>query len=373
MTRVLALVTFKVFPPQMGGQKGVVYFYKHLGSLLPVTLALSRNNQTPAADWDAVPLLYDNRKMFLNPFAPFRLKKIIREKRIDVVVAEHSYAGWLGWLLKKMFQVPFVIHSHNIEALRFQQMGRRWWRLYGNYEKWIHQKADYNFFISREDLHYAQQQFGLPPHKCSVITYGVEPALNSLISKEAYLQSLGLNGSECIFYFNGTLDYKPNLDAVRVLIHQVAPLLQQQNISFKIIVSGNRAPQELVAQLQENPHFLYLHYVEDVQVLYCIADIFLNPVLNNTGVKTKVIEAIAAGCTVVSTQSGTWGIDRQVCGDKLRTVEDGNWQQFVKVAIEAAQAPRADTPKAFYDTYLWNNIARQAAQKIKEVARKHAN
>ena len=373
MTRVLALVTFKVFPPQMGGQKGVVLFYKHLKGFLAICMAVSKNNAPPPTGWDVQPVLFDNRKMFQNPFVFKKLKKLIREKKIQVIVAEHSYAGWMALVLKKMFQIPFVIHSHNIEARRFQQMGRPGWQAYHAYEKWIHQKADHNFFISKEDEAYALQHFRLQSAKCSVITYGVEQTLVTVAQVKQLKEKLGLTESETIFYFNGTLDYKPNVDAVQVMINHILPMLQKDLPSFKIIITGNRAPHALEQQLKGTKNILYLGFVEDIQPYYAMAHVFLNPVQNNSGIKTKVVEAIAAGCTVISTESGAAGLNHKVCGDKLRLVKDGDWATMVQLALQAAKQPNAPTPKAFYDSYLWNNIAQQAALQIEAVARQYAH
>jgi glycosyltransferase involved in cell wall biosynthesis len=279
----------------------------------------------------------------------------------------------MALVLKKMFQIPFVIHSHNIEALRFRQMDRPWWKWYWHYEKWVHQKADHNFFISREDEQYALANFKLDPQKCSIATYGVEARNAASVSKEQWLSSLGLAPDTAIFYFNGTLDYKPNYDAVLVLLNEVAPLLQKEISNFKILISGSHAPQHLVSQLKQHTHFLYVGFVEDVQLLYQMADVFLNPVVNNSGVKTKVIEALAAHCTVVSTHSGAFGIDKVVCGAKLAVAEDNNWTQFASLIEQQVQQPTTKTPPAFYDTYLWNNIAQKAALKMVEVVKQHVS
>ncbi|MGV3657166.1 MAG: hypothetical protein ACO1NX_04400 [Chitinophagaceae bacterium] len=104
-----------------------------------------------------------------------------------------------------------------------------------------------------------------------------------------------------------------------------------------------------------------------------MADVFLNAVQNSSGVKTKLIEALAAGGRVVSFKSGATGIDAAVCGNHLQVVEDGNWELFAQLAIENAGAQKESLPKAFWNTYLWNNIAQQAAHKLEEVAHKHAH
>ena len=42
---VLGIISYKVFPAQMGGQKCVAEFYAHLSKLTQVTLVASKENE----------------------------------------------------------------------------------------------------------------------------------------------------------------------------------------------------------------------------------------------------------------------------------------------------------------------------------------
>ncbi len=374
MTTTLGLVTYRVYPPLMGGQKGVAHFYDHLCKEQPVVLALSKNNALPAGTgMPSLPVLHQNKVVFFNLFRIGLLKKIVKEKCIRLIVAEHSYTGWIALLLKKQTGLPFIIHSHNLEALRFKHMRRWWWKLYWHYEKWIHQKADFNFFISDEDGTYALRHFYLDRAKCETITYGVESApVKSGLEKKNFLSALRLNESYTVLFFNGTLDYAPNYEAVRILISEVAPRLKKRLQLFKILISGNRISQHLKQHIAQQPDFLYLDYVPDVNLLYQSAHLFLNPILNNTGVKTKLIEAIANHRTVVSTESGATGIREKACGSKLVTVADGDWNQFADAVVEQLQRLQSPTPDVFFEYYLWANIAKKAADAINKTVQQHA-
>lgn len=373
MTRVLGLVTFRIYPTLMGGQKGVALFYEHLKKFATVVLAFSGNNDS--LDDDSLPtkkILYSNRLIFLNLLRIGVLKKLVRQQNINLVIAEHSYAGWIAWLLKQSTGIPFVIHSHNLEALRFKHMRRWWWKPYMQYEKWIHQKADFNFFISDDDKMYAIRHFQLAADKCATITYGVKPFEKSSISRTQFLQTIGLNDSCHLLFFNGTLDYKPNYDTVYTLGTEVAPRLKKRVEHFKILISGNRIPNQLKDFINRQGNMMYLDYVPDVTVLYQATQLFINPILNNTGVKTKVIEAVANHCTVVSTVSGAAGICKAVCGVKLTTVADGDWDGFADCITEQLRKPHEPTPDAFFEFYLWDTIAHQAVVKIAETIQRHA-
>ncbi|MGZ5287817.1 MAG: glycosyltransferase family 4 protein [Flavisolibacter sp.] len=366
MPRVLGLVSFRIYPTLMGGQKGVALFYAYLRDHLKVSLALSADNEIGETA-GCRKLLFPNRKIYMNLFRLKKLESFMRQEQTDVIIAEHSYTGWIAWLLQKRTGKPFIIHSHNIESKRFRQMHQWWWRVYHLYEGWVHRKADHNFFISQEDLVFAKENFRLDPTRCSVITYGVEPVV--IHDKASLRKKLGLDPADTIFLFNGTLDYKPNYDAVLILIGQVAPLLSKKTDRYKIVITGNRAPKELLEKMQSGKNIIYAGYVEDVNEWYQAADLFLNPVVNDTGVKTKLIEAIANHCTSISTRSGASGMMTEVCGNKLVLTDDDDWKQFVDLALQKLKHARENTPADFYVHYGWEALAGKAAATIQSLTR----
>lgn len=371
MTKVLGLVTFKVFPPQMGGQKGVALFYKQLAKYLEVTLVCSKDNDSTFARSHGLairPLLFSNRRIYSNLSCLGKLQRLVKDTEVDVIISEHSYPAFLGIWLKKRTGKPFIIHSHNIEALRFKQMGRWWWTTFLKYERWVHRQADFNFFISEEDKEYALGTFGLDPQKCAVITYGTEqPAIPLQPNKAQLKKELGLDPGEKLFLFNGTLDYKPNVDAVNTLIYQINPSLSGQLDAYKIVITGNRASPELIRLINQQSNIVFKGFVNDIDVYYQAADLFLNPVINDSGVKTKVIEALANNCTVVSFAAGSMGIPAHVCADKLITVADGDHTSFAQQMLATLKKEQSDTPPAFYKYYNWDNIAQNAAHYINKV------
>ena len=365
MPNVLGLVTFRVFPTHMGGQKGVALFYKYLQQHLDVILAVSNDNQETGLV-RTQKLLYTNREIYLNFFKRGELKKIVRTKKTDVIIAEHSYAGWLGWLLHKNSGIPFIIHSHNIESRRFRQMQKWWWKFYYWYEGWVHRKAQFNFFISEEDMEFAMKKFRLNSAKCSVITYGIEQTSIPGI-KPGLRKQLGWNETKFYLLFNGTLDYLPNYEAVENIIERIEPLLRQKLNNYEIIITGNRAPKMLIGKILDSQNITYTGYVDDVDLYYRAADVFINPISNDTGVKTKLIEAVANNCTAVSTESGASGIRKDLCTGKLILVNDGDWDSFVNSTVECLHHGKNSTSPEFYDYYSWKSISKKTATKILEL------
>jgi glycosyltransferase involved in cell wall biosynthesis len=177
------------------------------------------------------------------------------------------------------------------------------------------------------------------------------------------MQKHGIDADEKILLFNGLLDYGPNLDALRVILDKVNPeLLQVKNFRYRLIVCGARLPENLKGLASYgDKHITYAGFVDDISIYFKAADVFLNPVQTGGGIKTKMVEAIAYGANVVSTESSATGISRKVCGEKLSVVEDDDWEAFTLAIIKASSQVNI-TPEAYYHFYDWKYIIENILQ-----------
>lgn len=364
--KIAALISYPVYPAKMGGQKGIAFFYRNLLQKMPVAL-LGIKGQVP--DADAAPffhgILSTSRLRYLNPLLYVILKKFLRDKQIHSLIIEHPYYGWLAWMLKKFAGIQIIVHSHNIESERFKTTGKWWWKIMRSYECWTHQFADFSFFITAEDKEWAIMHYGINPKKCEVIPYGSDMAHiptpeEKLNARNRLCRLYGLTGNEKIFLFNGTLNYGPNLSALHFILNNLNPLLIQQSADYRIIICGKGLPPEMneLAAYQAKS-VIYAGFVNNIEMYFLGSDIFLNPVFDGGGIKTKLVEALAANLTVVSSRNGAIGIPASVTGEKLWIVQEETPEDYVK-AISLAHA-NAHTPAHFFDYFYWGNIATKAA------------
>lgn len=350
----------------MGGQKGIALFYQYLSRLLPVTIISTKNNDYPAGtDIAFVPILGNSKLRYVNPFLFFKLRNILRKNKCTWLILEHPYYGWLGVLLKTFSNIKLAIHSHNIESVRFKSTGRWWWRILWQYERFVHRQAHLNFFINDEDRNFAIKNFALNAAVCNTITYGFEmdkmplPGEKAQAKKE--LQRLhNIQADEKILFFNGTLDYKPNLDAVDMILEQINPLLlSNKNFKYKIIICGKGLPSrydELRNYTSKN--IIYAGFVDDINIYFKGSDIFINPVIDGGGIKTKLVEALGFNLTAISTLNGAIGVPLSVTGKKMYIADDG-WKGFVNKIFEADTTE--NIPPAFFEHFYWGNIASKAS------------
>lgn len=365
MASIVSIIPYKVLPARLGGEKGIALFTEYLGRQLPVVAVSTKNNDVSTArSYKMLKVFSNSRIRYANIFLYFRLRRTIIDTRATHLLIEHPYFGWLAWMLRKVMPVKWVVHSHNIEYMRSRSIGRWWWKALKWYESWVYKQADVTFFISEDDLKHAVEEMQIDAAKSYAITYGVEIAsipsdIESSRTKIRMLHSI--NEDENILLFNGSLFHHSNYDAVSVIIEKINPILLQQNLKYKIIICGKGLP-DFFGDLKAYRHQNIIHagFVDDINLYFKAAHIFLNPILSGGGIKTKVVEAIAMNCTVVSTEFGALGMKRGACGDKLHVVNDNDWKAFSDRVIQVLSID-TETPTAFYDYYYWGNIAAKVA------------
>ena len=362
MTKILSLVPYKIFPAIAGGQKNSALFNDYLSQECSLVCVTVKSNEPQyAKDYELLNVLSNAPSRYINLFYFFTLRSIIRRYRITHLVIEHPYYGWLGLLLQAFTPVRLVVHSQNIESTRWKSLGKWWWKILWWYEGWVHRRAAYNFFITDEDTEFALLNFHLRASACTTVPYGITLRQIPLAEerkrcKETLRRRHGIAPQEAIFLFNGALDYKPNYHAVEAIVEKINPLLLQQGFAYKIIICGKGLPagmNELKAYTHQ--HIIYAGFVDDIDAYFKAADVFMNPVVEGGGVKTKLVEALGYNSNAVSTMSGAWGINPGLTNGKLSIVPDSDWAAFAKAAVQIA-ANSTDTPQAFFEHFYWGNI-----------------
>ena len=367
---ITAIVPYPVYPAKMGGQKGIALFYQYLGEAIPVTIITTGKQQPINFKGRFLPILGSSKLRYINPFLFFRIRNTLLQQHATHLILEHPYFGWLGVMLKRSCNIPLIVHSHNIESLRFKSTGKWWWKILWKYERYTHKNADINFFITDEDRHYAVENFKLNPVRCHTITYGFElnsyPSIEEkLVARKKIQQKHNILETEKILFFNGTLDYKPNLDAVDVILNQINPLLlKTPGFKYTIIICGKHLPGKYEnLKNYESKNIIYAGFVDEISDYFKAADVFINPVTDGGGIKTKLVEALGYNVSSISTLLGATGIPLHITGNKLLIEAGTDWNAFTQKILSIDNKENI-TPAFFYYFY-WGNIAKKAVEIIK--------
>src|SRR6185369_17848392 len=110
-----------------------------------------------------------------------------------------------------------------------------------------------------------------------------------------------------VVLFVGFFRHEPNVEAVRYFCSDVLPRIRavRPDVRFRIV---GAYPPEVVRRLGEREGVEVTGGVEDIAPYYRRAAVFVAPVLQGSGTRLKILEAMASGCPVVSTTIGAEGL-----------------------------------------------------------------
>jgi glycosyltransferase involved in cell wall biosynthesis len=108
--------------------------------------------------------------------------------------------------------------------------------------------------------------------------------------------------------FTGTLDFRPNIDAVSWFAHQVLPLIRAELPDLRFVVVG-RSPTPAVRALDRLPGVAIVGEVSDVRPWFNRCAVYVVPMRIGGGVRLKVLEALAMELPVVATHMGAEGVE----------------------------------------------------------------
>ncbi|HVS38326.1 MAG TPA: glycosyltransferase [Gemmataceae bacterium] len=308
------------------------------------------------------------------------LRRVVREhedrRRVDVWQFE-----WTPFL--EMVQggcAPRVLIAHNIDSLIWRRyceterrLMRRWflhrqWRKFESYERRTFRLADRVVTVSDDDADLACDLYGID--KVEVVDNGVDTAFYA-----AAVEGRGMfspRRSDRVLFL-GSLDWRPNLDAVQLLLDGIFPAVRAQIPSARLCIVGRKPPEALRRRVAATD-FAELHAdVADVRPYLAEAGVMAVPLRIGGGSRLKILESLAAALPVVATRVGAEGL-RLENGRDLMVVErpEDMAAALVRCILAPEEARRlAEHGRAVVrEHYDWNVLADKLEALWQSVARR---
>ena len=246
-----------------------------------------------------------------------RLVEIVRDEPPDVVLLESLYMVPCVPALRAATRAPLVLRSLNVEHEIWEGLARGHahaaTRLYLAhlarrllaYEITTLNDVDAIVPVTPEDARtYARLGATVPVHVAPV---GIE--------MDGYPDRSG-SGEPGTLVFLGSLDWRPNLEAVRWFLRSAWPLVRAAVPGARFLVAGSNPPEGLEASV-EGDGVRFLGRVPDAREFLASGAAMVVPLLSGGGIRVKILEAMALGVPVVSTRLGASGIDARDGADFL--------------------------------------------------------
>ncbi len=259
-----------------------------------------------------------------------------------------------------------LVVAHNVESQIWQRYYetesnwlKRWyihgqWRKFERFERWALKSADRAVAVSPEDAARMRGDFGA--ESVEVVENGVDTR---------YFHPTGEERRPGQLVFLGSLDWRPNLDAVRQLLDRVFPEVRRFEPTAQLSLVGRNPPDWLVRESLLRPG-VHLHAnPPDVRPFLNQSALMVVPLRIGGGSRLKILEALACGLPVVSTRVGAEGLCLEP-GRHLDVVEGvdtlaGAIVQCLRDA-SAAQARAEEGRRVVCQRYDWQVLADKLEQ-----------
>ncbi len=111
--------------------------------------------------------------------------------------------------------------------------------------------------------------------------------------------------------FIGTMNWYPNVDAMRFFLGEVWPLLVKVDPDVSMDIIGANPPDDLIQAAAKDPRVRVHGFVSDIRSYLDEAAAYVCPIRDGGGTKLKVLDAFASGVPMVAHPVACEGIDVQ--------------------------------------------------------------
>ena len=190
-----------------------------------------------------------------------------------------------------------------------------------------------------------------------------------------YFKPLGEEEEFPSLVFVGRMSHPPNVEGILYFHKYVYGHIKRKNPDVRLYVVGCEPVKE-VQQLTSDETVTVTGYVEDVRPYLAKSSVVVIPMISGSGMKNKILEAMAMGKTVVTTSVGALGID--VTPGRNIIIADGAmvFAQRVTELLSNEQLRRVigyEAQKFAETRYSWVNTADTVNKLFDEKQLEYAN
>lgn len=283
---------------------------------------------------------YSPWRYFLFSRTLYRLaNKLLSRSKIDFIFADFEKAGWYASMLARKFGVPYIYNTHNVEYQRYISVAKTNPLRYAFVpyiyliERTACRNALFTVTISEPD---AQAFRRWNSHEKVFV---LPAAFDESVINPHYSDK---HSDVPIVLMVGNYRNAGNRAAAYAMFQDIIPKVLKRHSDTLFRFIGKGFPADI-----KHPNVQAAGFVDDLRSEYALATVIVAPITMGGGIKIKVVEALASGKFLVTTEKGIEGIDpagfRNVC---ITDIEG-----FADAVSEAIQ----DTPPKTLNN--WDTIA----------------
>lgn len=236
-----------------------------------------------------------------------KLTAILKDGDFDIVHVESIFLTPYIETVRKYSAAKIVLRAHNVEHRIWEQLSKGEKNFFkGRYLKHLalaleHYEREH---VNRYDgvvciTELDAQTFKEMGCRKPVISvpFAVKP---SSVPKDGEVEPMSL-------FHIGSMDWKPNVEAIDWFLGSVWPMLHREIPSLSLYLAGRRMPQRLLDYTGDG--VTVVGEVEDAGAFMAGKTLNIVPLRSGSGIRVKILEAMAMGKPVVATTVAARGIE----------------------------------------------------------------
>ena len=288
-------------------------------------------NSFPSYAWNLLdPLPWPIRRYASREFAR-RTQDLIRSDQYDLILFNSLHSATTLPAVREATDRPCVLLAHNVQSTIMRLYARHQAsvprRLYATIQ-WRKMLSFESRACAGFDLVTALSD--VDRRELEALAPGVDVRTIPLMLDIGSIAAESAEKEDFDILFVGYLGWAPNLDSLRWFLDTIFERVRKRRPGTALTIAGAAAPSWIEKKACASEDIRFLGQVDDIYGLFGRARVLVVPLRIGSGVRLKIVEAMAARCAVVSTSKGCEGLDLSP-GEHLEI---------------------ADTPEAFADAVV---------------------
>lgn len=291
------------------------------------------------------------------------LKTLAKTETFDYVLMEHLSSMALGKAIKNWWPNALrIVDQHNVDHLLYKQShdlrvkkNKKIFNKLKHQESHIYSYVDYFLACSTKDV---TELLRLNKNRIKGLLVPNGTNQIKVIEKDF---------SEPSLIFCGSLDYVPNKNGLLWFYEMIWPKLKMTVKGITLTVIGRNGHDNAYEPLKTDPQINFIGEVKDITPYYNKNNIAIVPLLEGSGTRLKILEAMSFGLPVISTSIGAEGIDYI---ENKHIIIANEINDFQKAIIDNVNKPNILKNLAsaslllINEKYTWQNIVMKLHHEI---------